>query len=163
MRGLIRIDNKMSRIHGLNTPSLLRGSYTVAVIALILLTLISASCGSAAKPEAHEEEALSRTEFTDRIENFFEYTPLKVGQTSQFLIHLTDLSDGAPVENGEVTLKIRKQGGGDAAEVKAKVGRVTGIYVADVTLAASGSYDIEFHIKNAKLDERMPLKDFEVE
>jgi len=162
MRGLIRIDNKMSRIHGLNIPSLARGSHTVAVIALILLTLISASCGSAAKPEAHEEEALSRTEFTDRIENFFEYTPLKVGQTSQFLIHLTDLSDGAPVENGEVTLKIRKQGG-DATEVKAKVGRVTGIYVADVSLAASGSYDIEFHVKNAKLDERMPLKDFEVE
>ena len=41
------------------------------------------------------EEALSRAEFTDRIENFFEYAPLKSGKTSQFLIHLTDLADGS--------------------------------------------------------------------
>ena len=129
---------------------------------LVFLAISGVGCGTAAKPEAAEEEALSRTEFTDRIENFFEYSPLRAGVPSQFLIHLTDLSDGTPVEKADVTLKIRKQSGGEATEVKAKVGRVTGIYVAEVVPGEKGNYDIEFLIKNDKLDERLPLKDFEV-
>lgn len=48
-------------------------------------------------------------------------------------------------------------------QTKARVGKVTGIYVADVAIPAKGNYDIEFHVKNAKLDERMPLTDFKVE
>ncbi|HWP43680.1 MAG TPA: FixH family protein [Blastocatellia bacterium] len=111
-----------------------------------------------------EEELESRTEFTDRVENFFEYAPLKADKESQFLIHLTDLSDGSPVEKADVILTIRDQASkAEVGRVKAKVGRVTGIYVADVTIPDPGVYDIEFSIKNAKLDERMPLTDFKVE
>jgi hypothetical protein len=136
-----------------------------AAFGLILCALFFAACGGAVKSEAeHEEgEALSRTEFTDRIENFFEYSPLKAGKTSQFLIHLTDLKDGTPVEKADVTLKIKRKASNDFNEVKAKVGRVTGIYVAEVEIAEKGAYDIEFHIKNEKLDERLPLEDFKVE
>lgn len=130
---------------------------------LFLALLILSACGGTTKPPEAEEEALSRTEFTDRVENFFEYTPLKAGEPSQFLIHLTDLSDGTPVEKADVTLTIRKSGGGGSNEVKAKVGRVTGIYVADVELHEPGMYNIEFRIKNEKLDERMPLENFEVQ
>jgi hypothetical protein len=117
------------------------------------------------KAEAgHKEEAEARTEFTNRIENFFEYDPLRAGQPSQFLIHLTDLSDGTPVEKAEVTLTAKPKGGGaGVVQLKARVGKVTGIYVADVSLPAPGEYDIEFHVKNPKIDERMPLSDFKVE
>jgi hypothetical protein len=133
---------------------------------LALAALALAGCGSNQKTGAEheeEEEALSRTEFTDRIENFFEHDPLKAGKPSQFLIHLTDLSDGTPVEKAEVTLNIRSKGGAEVERVKAKVGKVTGIYVAEVSIPSAGEYDIEFHIKNPKLDERMPLTDFKVE
>jgi len=132
---------------------------------LLLLSLATFlfSCSKAESPAAeHEEEALARTEFTDRIENFFEYSPLHVGKPSQFLIHLTDLTDGNPVEKAEVTLTIQKEGG-PSREVKAKVGRVTGIYVAEVELSERGTYAITFHVKNEKLDERMELKGFEVD
>jgi hypothetical protein len=134
-------------------------------LSLLAFALFAAACGSAKAPEAEheEEEALSRTEFTDRIENFFEYAPLRAGKPSQFLIHLTDLSDGTPVEKADVTLKIRRKGVSDFNEVKAKVGRVTGIYVADVEIAERGEYDIEFRVRNDKLDERMPLEGFTVE
>ena len=126
--------------------------------------LVLAGCSSDKKAEhAEEEEAESRTEFTDRIENFFEYDRLQAGKPSQFLIHLTDLSDGTPVEKADVTLYIRSKGGAEVGQVKAKVGKVTGIYVAEVTIPSAGDYDIEFHVKNPKLDERMPLKDFKVE
>jgi len=123
-----------------------------------------AACGTSPKPETpHEEEAIARTEFTDRIENFFEYDPLKAGQPSQFLIHLTDLTDGTPIEKAEVTLITRAKGGAEVMQTKARVGKVTGIYVADVAIPNKGDYDIEFHVKNAKVDERLPLTDFKVE
>lgn len=133
---------------------------------VLLLTLFLLQSGCSRTPPAvaeHEAEALSRTEFTERIENFFEYDPLKAGKPSQFLIHLTDLSDGAPVEQAEVTLITTAKDGSAVMQTKARVGKVTGIYVAEVSLPNRGDYDIEFQVKNAKLDERMPLKDFKVE
>ena len=133
--------------------------------ALLLLLLLVASCSRKAQYAAAEaeEEALARTEFTNRIENFFEYEPLKAGKASQFLIHLTDLNDGSPVEKAEVTLNIQPKGGGALAQTKAKVGKVTGIYVAEVTIPKAGDYDIEFRVKAEKLDEQLPLAGFKVE
>lgn len=134
------------------------------LLLLLTLFLVQFAC-SRTQPtvEEHEEEALSRTEFTERIENFFEHDPLKAGKPSQFLIHLTDLSDGTPVEKAEVILVTRAKDGSEVMQVKARVGKVTGIYVADVSIPNRGDYDIEFHVKNAKLDERMRLKNFKVE
>jgi hypothetical protein len=134
------------------------------IILIILISLALTACSSSRKAEAEaEEEAESRTEFTNRIENFFEYDPLKAGKPSQFLIHLTDLSDGTPVEKAEVTLTIRSKGGAEVGQTKAKVGKVTGIYVAEVSIPSPGDFDIEFHVRNPKIDERMPLNDFKVE
>ena len=140
------------------------GRRSMLLVVLVSAAVVFVACGRSSAPEAeHEEEAIARTEFTDRIENFFEYDPLKAGQPSQFLIHITDLSDGTPVEKAEVTLTTRAKGGGEVMQTKARVGKVTGIYVADVAIPSKGDYDIEFHIKSAKIDERMPLTDFKVE
>ena len=135
-------------------------------VQLLLLTLLGCSSNDpTAAPADHEEaEPIARTEFTDRIENFFEFEPLHAGKPTQFLIHLTDLEDGAPVEQAQVVVTVRPRGGTEVvAQTTARVGRVTGIYVADVNVPQPGDYDIEFHIKNAKLDERLPLRDFKVE
>ena len=140
------------------------GGRSVKLLSLIFAMLLFTACGASLKQEAeHEGEAIARTEFTDRIENFFEYDPLKAGQTSQFLIHLTDLTDGTPVEKAEVTMITRAKGGAEVMQTKARVGKVVGIYVADVALPSKGDYDIEFHVKNAKIDERLALTDFRVE
>jgi len=132
---------------------------------VVLVAFGAAACSNAEKASTVDDgEALSRTEFTDRIENYFEYAPLKAGRSSQFLIHLTDLSDGSPVEQAEVTLSISVQSShAHVTETKARVGKVTGIYVADVVIPNVGNYALEFHVKNEKLDERMPLTDFKVE
>jgi hypothetical protein len=144
---------------------MLKGLSRKLLTLLVLIAFGGAACSRAERAStADAEEALSRTEFTERIENFFEYGPLKAGKKSQFLIHLTDLSDGSPVEQAELTLTIRLQGSGaEVAQTKARVGKVTGIYVADVVTPNPGEYSIEFHVKNEKLDERMPLTDFKVE
>lgn len=138
----------------------------IAAMAMLICACALGGCSRNAKlqAEAEEEEARARTEFTARIENFFEYGPLKAGKPSQFRIHLTDLSDGAPVEQAEVTLSVRAKSSKDeVTRTKAKVGKVTGIYVAELSVAQKGDYDIEFHVKNSKIDERMPLTNFKVE
>lgn len=120
-------------------------------------------CGRGAPAPAgtpSEPERLARTEFTQRVENFFEHDPLSPGKPSAFLIHLTDLTDGSPVEKAQVSLTVRPAGG-EPLRVTARVGRVTGIYVADVTVPRAGAYAIEFHVKNVKIDERMTLDGFE--
>jgi len=137
-----------------------------AAMTLLICACALGGCSSGAKSqaEAGETEAIARTEFTGRVENFFEYEPLRAGKPSQFRIHITDLSDGSPVEKAEVKLTIRAKGGGaSAGETTAKVGKVTGIYVAEVNIPKAGDYDIEFHVKNEKLDERMPLTDFKAQ
>jgi 5-hydroxyisourate hydrolase-like protein (transthyretin family) len=131
---------------------------------LVILALCLTGCAKReqAKSDA-EEEAIARTEFTNRIENFFEYEPMRAGKPSQFRIHLTDLTDGSPVENAAVTLSTRVKGGEAVGQTTAKVGKVTGIYIAELNLAKAGEYEIEFYIKNPKLDERLPLSGFKVE
>jgi len=139
------------------------GNLSLALL-LALVCISLGSCNSQNETaDQHEEETLSRTEFTRRIESFFEYEPLKAGESSQFLIHLTDLSDGSPVEEAEVTLRVRAKGGRQqVGQTTARVGKVTGIYVADVTIPQPGGYDIEFQVRNSKLSERLPLSGFEV-
>jgi hypothetical protein len=131
---------------------------------VIALVAFGITCSPKTTPTTDSEETESRTEFTDRIENFFEYQPLKAGKPSQFLIHLSDLSDGAPVEKAEVSLTVRPRGSqSTVSQTTARIGKVTGIYVADLTIPNAGAYDIDFHVKNAKLDERLPVTDFRVE
>ena len=138
--------------------------FLVLQVPTLALVSCSGSKPAAVTPAEPEPEAISRTEFTDRIENFFEYEPLHAGKPSQFRIHLTDLSDGSPIEQAQVTLTARGKGSaGATAETVAKVGKVIGIYVAQLSVPQSGDYDIEFHIKNSRVDEHLQLKDFKVE
>src|SRR6476660_5270923 len=139
-----------------------------AVPSLLCLYLMFSGCSSSTPttppPATAEPEALSRTEFTDRVENYFEYEPLHAGKPSPFRIHLTDLSDGSPVEQAQVTLTVSPKGSPSSiVQTTSRIGKVTGIYVAELTIPKQGTYDIEFHIKNGKLDERLPLSDFKVE
>lgn len=133
--------------------------------AALVLALALTGCASETEPvEEHEEETLARTEFTERIENFFEYRPLYAGAPSDFLIHLTDLGDGTPVAQAAVELLVLRSGTGEqVASMTAQVGRVTGIYVAAVSVPSPGAYDIEFRVRNDRLDDRMLVTGFEVE
>lgn len=131
------------------------------MVAAAMTLFTACGQGQRAKAPEPEKETVSRTEFTDRIENFFEFDALTPGAPSSFLIHLTDLSDGSPVEQAQVTMTARPAGGaGSAITATARVGKVGGIYVAELKVPISGQYEIEFHVKNAKLDERMRLTGF---
>ncbi len=114
------------------------------------------------EPSAEVPETLSRTEFTDRIENFFEYDALRAGETSQFLIHLTDLDDGAPVLEARVDLIVRSASGREVFRTRAPAGRAGGIYVAELAIPQPGGYAITFEVENSRLRETMVLDGFAV-
>ena len=135
-----------------------------STVLLLLFGSVTGCAQTEPAPEAKtNEEPLARTAFTDRIENFFEYSPLRSGEPSPFLIHLTDLADGSPVAQAEVELSVRGSNGQEVVSAKAQIGRVTGIYVAELEVPLSGTYQIEFHVRNAKLDETMILAGFAVQ
>ncbi len=58
-------------------------------------------------------EPLAVTLFSDRTELFAEMPPLVVGETAEFLVHLTRLADFKPIEVGEVRVTLA---GGDAPD-----------------------------------------------
>ena len=153
-----------ARTHVVYGCALSRLRFAAALMLLTGILLLGCTKPPAAAAPAAEPETLSRTEFTNRVENYFEYEPLHSGKPSPFRIHLTDLSDGTPVDQAQVTLTVRPKGSDQkAAETVSKIGKVTGIYVAELMIPRPGDYDIEFHIKNAKLDEHLPLSNFKVE
>ena len=137
----------------------------VAALLLLSATLFIGCSKQETVPAAAPEPAVnSRTEFTDRIENYFEYEPFRSGKASQIRIHLTDLSDGSPVEQAQVTVAMHPRGwSGAVVQTTSRIGKVAGIYVAEITPPRPGDYDLEFHIKNDRLDERLPLSNFKVE
>lgn len=109
-----------------------------------------------------EVEPIARTEFSKKLLNFFEFAPLKPQETSSFLIHLTELETGEPVAQADVKLVIKGANGKELDTVQAKVGRVTGIYVAEVKIPIAGTYGIDFVVKNNKLQDTLALQGFEV-
>ena len=136
----------------------------LSLVSAVFLAACSKQEPAAPAPAAEEAAFNSRTEFTNRIENYFEYAPMRVGKPSQIRIHLTDLSDGSPVEQAQVTLAMRPKGSDEPVlQTTSRIGKVAGIYVAELTPTKAGDYDIDFHIKNDKLDERLPLSNFKVE
>ena len=152
---------------------ILKTTETIAVLLAVLLLLAGCRGGSTGGPggeggkqEDHggegEVEPIARTEFSGKLLNFFEFAPLKPQQMSSFLIHLTELDSGEPVAQADVKLIIKGANGQEIDTVQAKVGRVTGIYVAEVTIPTAGTYGIDFVVKNDKLQDTMPLKGFEV-
>ena len=132
-------------------------------VSVVLTMLACAPLPTVEEEIVEEVEVLSRTEFTDRIENFFEYTPLGAGIPSEFLIHLTDLEDGTPVADARVELAVRSASGAEVLRTTAQVGRVTGIYVAELAIPNPGIYSIDFAVTNDRLSESMRLDGFEVE
>jgi hypothetical protein len=112
---------------------------------------------------SHGKRTLSRTEASARVENFFEYEPLKAGRPGQFLLHLTDTTKGGPVANATVTVTARSAAGAEVATSTAGPGKRAGIYSAELTIPAAGSYDVEFHVKTDTIDERIASKGIAVE
>ena len=82
------------------------------------------------------------TLWTDSTELFMEHPALIVGAPDKFAVHLTDLTDFAPLRSGRITLTFRPQGGGAPVVVVQETPRAPGIYGPAPTFTAAGTYDL---------------------
>jgi len=110
--------------------------------AVALATLLTA-CGADSSPGPGDElPGGSVTQWTDSTELFFEHPALVVGSPAKFAVHLTDLTDFAPLRSGTVTLRFSPSPGGLPGTVTQTTPRSPGIYGPEVTFDRAGSYDL---------------------
>jgi|JI10StandDraft_1071094.scaffolds.fasta_scaffold01632_18 cobalt-zinc-cadmium efflux system membrane fusion protein len=95
-----------------------------------------------ATPEGGEPAGGAITLWTDSTELFMEHPALIVGAPDKFAVHLTDLTDFAPLRSGRITLTFRPQGGGAPVVVVQETPRAPGIYGPAPTFTAAGTYDL---------------------
>ncbi|MFU8861748.1 MAG: efflux RND transporter periplasmic adaptor subunit [Cyclonatronaceae bacterium] len=86
------------------------------------------------------------TQWTDKTELFMEYPELVAGREATFAVHLTRLSDFAPLENSTVTFFLRSESGATVSVTETDV-RIPGIYGPDITFEQAGRYDLVITIQ----------------
>ena len=85
------------------------------------------------------------TRWTAATELFMEYPPLRVGQTSRFAIHLTDLSSFQPLREGRVSVVLDYGSGADATFAVQDPLR-PGIFGVDVSPTRAGQPLMTIHL-----------------
>jgi membrane fusion protein, heavy metal efflux system len=119
---------------------------------LRFLPLIAiAACGSntgaaggdsATANAAPEPAGGAITMWTDSTELFMEHPALIVGAPDKFAVHLTDITDFAPLRSGKITLRFTPQGGGEPLVVVQDAPRSPGIYGPSPSFKTPGVYDL---------------------
>ncbi|HSV87311.1 MAG TPA: efflux RND transporter periplasmic adaptor subunit [Bacteroidales bacterium] len=92
----------------------------------------------------HGDGAMTFTLFSEGYELFVEFPALVVGQTSEFAIHITKLSNFRPVEQGSMTVSIIKGGRGIRHRVDAPT--VPGIFKPALQPKEGGIYRMVFDL-----------------
>lgn len=115
--------------------------------AALLLSLGACAPGGAgdevpAAPAAAEPAGGAITVWTDSTELFMEHPALIVGAPDKFAVHLTDLTDFAPLRSGRITLRFVPRDGGAPVVVVQDAPRAPGIYGPTPTFERAGTYDL---------------------
>lgn len=104
-----------------------------------------------AKPEPALvfEIAIERiTRWTDSTELFLEHPTLISGEAAKFAVHLTDLTDFAPLASGEVTLRLTPVGGGAPIEAVQGEPGSPGIFGPTLTPGPAGRYRLTVLVRS---------------
>jgi cobalt-zinc-cadmium efflux system membrane fusion protein len=110
--------------------------------------LLGCTSSEEAQPAAEGEEPAGGaiTLWTDSTELFMEHPALIVGQPDKFAVHLTDLTDFAPLRSGRITLRFVPRGGGEPLVVVQDSPRAPGIYGPAPQFTRPGVYDLTIEV-----------------
>lgn len=121
----------------------------------LLLALCSAcnrepGRGADAPPEnaVAEPAGGAITIWTDSTELFMEHPALIVGAPDKFAVHLTDITDFAPLRSGRVTLSFQHRDGGEPVVVVQETPRLPGIYGPAPAFTRAGTYDLTVRVES---------------
>lgn len=117
---------------------------TAVRTSLIVITfaLITACAKKDAPKSGGEAAGGAITLWTDSTELFMEHPALIVGAPDKFAVHLTDITDFAPLRSGRITLRFVPRAGGAALTVTQDTPRAPGIYGPAPEFKAPGVYDL---------------------
>jgi cobalt-zinc-cadmium efflux system membrane fusion protein len=147
----------MSRLHG-----------THLLVPLVALAALLAGCGSNGSGDhlAAEGEAAPAggavTLWTDSTELFMEHPALIVGTPDKFAVHLTDLTDFAPLRSGRITLRFEPKSGGAPLVVTQDAPRSPGIYGPSPAFTRPGVYDLTITVESPQARDVIRVPDLRV-
>lgn len=95
------------------------------------------------------------TLWTDSTELFMEHPALIVGAPDKFAVHLTDLTDFAPLRSGRITLRFEPRAGGEPLVVTQEVPRSPGIYGPSPEFKQPGVYDLTIIVESPQAHDEL--------
>lgn len=134
-------------------------------IILLPIIFILGTAGCVHKHEHENEEihaeAIQQTIWTLKTGLFVEHDELVAGQKSEFLIHITRLSDFKPLTQGMATLSFTHQAG-ESFNVVIESPVRPGIFKTDVTFNLPGKYSLKIDLESNGLSDKVVMPDIEV-
>lgn len=116
---------------------------------------------SPTEAEAEGPEPIAVTQWTARSEIFMEYPPLRVGETSRFAIHLTDLRTFQPLTEGRAVVELAYGGGAPETFTEEGPSR-PGIFGVNVTPTRAGSPLMTIQVHSQAVEDEHRLGPVEV-
>ena len=124
---------------------------TIATALITTLLCIGCAGGRGAESDAAEPPGGSITLWTDSTELFMEHPALIVGRPARFAVHLTDLTDFAPLKEGRITLRFVPRDGGEPITVTQDAPRLPGIFGATAEFGRPGAYDLAILVESPQV------------
>jgi len=131
----------------------------------LLLALLLPGCDGRSSDEAETEAGPAGgtvTQWTDSTELFLEHPALLVGDSAKFAVHLTDLSDFAPLRSGRITLRFVPREGGEPLVVSQEQPRSPGIYGPAPLFQVPGVYDLTLIVESPQARDSITIPGFRV-
>ncbi len=127
-------------------------------LSCFVLATLAVGCtgGTAAEDDhGHEHGGTAVTVWTDASELFFEYPTLVAGQTSEpWAVHVTRLSDFAPMTEGNLRLRFERRDGGAFVTEPLPPAR-PGIFTPTPTIPEPGIYRLVVEVNGPQLTDRI--------
>ena len=106
--------------------------------------------------ESEGPEPIAVTQWTERSELFMEYPPLRIGETSRFAIHLTDLRTFQPLTEGQAVVELAYGGGRPETFTEEGPSR-PGIFGVNVTPTRAGSPLMTIYVHSPAVEDEHRL------
>ena len=130
--------------------------------AIATLLVAVASCRGREDATPPEPAGGAITLWTDSTELFMEHPALIAGQPARFAIHLTDLTDFAPLAAGRVTLRFVPRDGGDPTEVTQDGPRIAGIFGVTAEIPRPGVYHLALLVESPQARDSIAVPGLQV-
>jgi membrane fusion protein, heavy metal efflux system len=139
----------------------------ISAAVLAACAILVGACGEraaeAAKADGADEPAGGAiTLWTDSTELFMEHPALIVGAPDKFNVHLTDLTDFAPLRSGPITLRFQPRDGGPPVVVRQEAPRSPGIYGPAPEFTKAGVYDLTMIVESPQARDSITVRDLRV-